>query len=274
MKFEDKLSRIRDLAAPNIYDDTAMSFMHAYVGCLSMEELYDAVVATLTDPFPIHNAVRKRLARLCEAHERTIDDLVERLLDQEKHSQLRSRIEACFSQLYSSFSPSQRLALLDRWQDKGTSSARGRWIKAIATDEMHYSDELIAKCWGATRDPRAAQLLVKRASAEILEGLVPDFINAGVDGWIIGKAIMKAEAVSEEVWDSLREKQPATFAYLCAKGLRKMSEEEAVQAALDCPDTSYGSGKGLAIWSIGQLGLEGALDKLRVKLRVAEQKRG
>lgn len=170
---------------------------------------------------------------------------------------MRSRIEASLSHLFLSFSPIQRVALLDRWQDKNTSSARARWLKAINSDNMHYSDELIAQCWRNTRDPRAAGILVDRAAPEMLRSLALDFIACGVEGWIVGKAIRTAGSVPDGVWDALREQQPATYAYLCAKGLRSLTDEDAVQIVLDSPDEFHDGGRaspsgrsGNSVWSM------------------------
>ncbi|MER9681769.1 hypothetical protein NKJ23_20960 [Mesorhizobium sp. M0184] len=255
------------MSQTDFYDNVASSFMRAYVGCLSVDELCDAAIITLKDPLQIHMAIRKRLARLCEERRIAVDDLSVRLIEQGEDRHLRSRIEACLSHLLMSFSPAQRLFLLDRWEDKNTSSAWARWLKAINGDNMHYGDELIAKCWQTTRDPRAAKVLVSRGAPEILKVLASDFIVSGVEGWIVGKAIIRAGGVSDDVWDILRERQPATYAYLCAKQLRPLSESEAIQVVLDSPDEFHNGGKGLAIWSLGQLGLEHALDELWIKLR-------
>jgi hypothetical protein len=267
MTFEEKLFRIRSLSQANFYDSVASAFMRAYIGCLSPDELCDAVIATLQDSVPIHMAIRKRIARVCEERHIDFDHLARRLLELEPDRKVRPRIEASLSHLFMCFSPIQRLTLLDRWQDKNTSSARARWLKAINSDNMHYSDEQIAQCWRNSHDPRAAKVLVTRASPETLKRLALDFIVSGVDGWIIGRAIKGAGSVPDEVWDALREQQPATYAYLCAKGLRSLSDQEAVKIVLDSPDDFYGGGRGLAIWSLGQLGLERALDELWIKLR-------
>jgi hypothetical protein len=267
MTFEEKLARIRSLSQSDFYDIVASAFMRAYIGCLSIDELCDAAIATLKDPLPIHMAVRKRIARVCEDRQIDVDHLAARLIAQEEDRQLRSRIDASLTHLFLSFSPVQRMALLDRWQDKGTSSTRARWLKAINSDTMHYSDELIAQCWRNTHDPRAAKILADRAAPEVLRNLILDFIVNGVEGWIIGKAIRRAESIADEVWDALREQQPATYAYLCAKGMRQLSNDDAVQIVLDSPDDFYSGGRGLAIWSLGQLGMEQALDELWIKLR-------
>lgn len=267
MTFENKLTRIRGLSKADFYDNTASSFMHAYVGCLSVDELCDAAIITLKDPLQIHMAIRKRISRVCEERRIDVDNLSVRLIEQGEDRRLRSRIEACLSHLFLSFSPTRRLFLLDRWEDKNTSSARARWLKAINADNIHYGDDLIARCWQNTRDQKAARVLVNRGAPEILKGLAYDFIVSGVEGWVVGKAILKAGGVSDDVWDILRERQPATYAYLCAKRLRPLAESEAVQIVLDSPDEFYNGGRGLAIWSLGQLGLEQALDELWTKLR-------
>lgn len=269
MNLDDKLSRIRDLDNVDFYDNLGKSFMHAYAGCLSWKELCLATVATLSDPISVHRAIRNRLAKLsveCQGHEGS-DELVPRLIECANEGKLRPRVEACLSHLYLTFSPPVRLSLLQRWQDRGTSSAGARWLKAIESDPIHFSQGAVADYWQASQDSKAVRVLIRRADPEVLQQLLPDFIRRGVEGWAVGQAIIRLGSVTDDVWSALRENEPATFAYLCAKGLRSLTGDEAVQLVLDSPDEFYGGGKGLAIWSIGQLGLESALNELWNKLR-------
>ncbi|MBX3571062.1 MAG: hypothetical protein KF694_01795 [Mesorhizobium sp.] len=145
--------------------------------------------------------------------------------------------------------------------DKATASSRGRWLKAIDSDPLHYSDAAVIACWEASRDPRAAKIIVRRAQPEAVSPLLQDFITAGIEGWIIARGFIKAGSASDVVWASLREANPATYAYLCAKGLRSLTSNEAVSIIQDAPE-SYEGGKALAIWAVGQLRLEDALDQI------------
>ena len=197
LEFDEKISRLREIDKLNWHDRVGKSFLHAFVSCLSQEELIDATIATMP----------------------------------------------------------------------GTSAANGRWLKAIDSDPMHYSDNAIAEFWSRTSDERAARIIVRRADRDIVQALLPDFLDKRIVGWLVGRAVIRAEEVPEGVWAAVREHEPATYAYLCAKGLRSLSPSEAVQLVLDAPEVYLDGGRGLAIWSIGQLGYEKALEKLWVSLR-------
>lgn len=61
---------------------------------------------------------------------------------------------------------------------------------------------------------------------------------------------------------SIRRKFPPSYAYLCAKLGRDLSEEDAFAIIEESPDDPSG-GRGLAIWAIGQLGMTAVLDRIQ-----------
>lgn len=262
LSFGEKLDRIRRLGENDVYDPLGRSFMHAYIGCLSPRELCDAVDATLPDPIAIHRGVRVRLFRVSQSEALAeMDGLLPRLLDRAEEQIFRPRVEACLSHLYLGFSAPDRARILERWLDKSTASSRARWLKAIDSDVLHYSDAMLIDFWNATGDARAAKIIVQRVDPSAVAPLLLNLISRGVEGWIVAKGFLRAGALSETEWSALREAHPATYAYLCAKGIRKLNTDDAIRLVQDAPD-SYDGGKALAVWALGQLGLEAALDEL------------
>ena len=78
-------------------------------------------------------------------------------------------------------------------------------------------------------------------------------------GWIVSRAVLRAPSLSDESWSAIRRKFPVSYAYLCAKTGRSLSEQEAFAIVEECEDWMD---RGLAIWAIGQLGMVSVLDRI------------
>jgi hypothetical protein len=81
-------------------------------------------------------------------------------------------------------------------------------------------------------------------------------------GWIVSRAAMRAQAVGDDVWPIVRSKHPATYLYLCARLRRGISEAEALEVVLICPNSIMNQTRGLAIWTVGQMGMIRVLDEV------------
>jgi hypothetical protein len=73
---------------------------------------------------------------------------------------------------------------------------------------------------------------------------------------------MRAEEIDDVVWRTIRSKHPATYLYLCARQRRTVSEAAALEVVVACPNSPLSSTRGLAIWSIGQMGMIDVLDRV------------
>ena len=111
-------------------------------------------------------------------------------------------------------------------------------------------------------DWRAAKLIAYRAEPALLAEILPEFVGSCGEGWIISRAALRADAVSEEVWASIRGAFPATYGYLCAKLGRHLDDEEAFALVSEADGGALGD-RGLAIWAVGQLGLWSVLDRVQ-----------
>ncbi|WP_456707736.1 hypothetical protein [Bradyrhizobium sp. USDA 4452] len=60
----------------------------------------------------------------------------------------------------------------------------------------------------------------------------------------------------------IRSKHPATYLYLCAQLRRGISEADARELVMTCPNSIMNQTRGLAIWAIGQMGLIPVLDEI------------
>jgi hypothetical protein len=73
---------------------------------------------------------------------------------------------------------------------------------------------------------------------------------------------MRARTVGDAVWPIIRSKHPATYLYLCARLRRSISEAEALELVLTCPNSIMNQTRGLAIWAVGQMQMAKVLDEV------------
>jgi hypothetical protein len=265
-----KLERITEFAAAANMDSLSRNLLHAYAGCITVEEICEAFVRTLDSPLDVlRRAILNRLLRIGSegGNEERLDELGVQLLGLcARDSKTRTRIDAVLSQLYVFLVPATRRAVLERWRSRGTIGAGARWLKAISEDPVLFRIDDVLAYWRDTKDFRAAKLLAYRGDATVLTYLLPELIETCSEGWIVGRAALNAGAVSEVCWKGIRAKFPATFAYLCAKGLRQIGEAEALDVVREAGATWPADDRGLAIWALGQLGMWSALERIRAML--------
>ena len=259
-----KLQRIADCGADAPRDDLVRSLLHAYAACLSPAEACEAALVTLDARIEVRGAIRNRLRRLGNEGIGVpeLDGLARRLLDlRPAESKTRLRVDALLSHLFPVLSPPIRQEILDRWRDRGTREAGARWLKAIADDDLLFGVAAVLDYWRESGDWRAARILAYRADPAMLAEILPDFLKAGVQGSIVGKAALRTASISAEDWTKIRTTLPATYAYICAKTGRVVSEAEALALVLESDPFEE---RGLAIWAIGQMGLWSVLEQVRV----------
>lgn len=258
------VSRILESASVAHASELDRGLTHAYASLLGAEELCDAALETLDAPEPARRAIRNRLIRLAgeDKARAQLDALGQDLLElRPEDYRMRLRVDALLSQLYQYVGPPIRQAVLERWLDRGTSGCAARWTKAIATDQLLLSVDSVLSVWRRWRFPAAAKLLVNHAPISLLREILPELVQWHSEGWLISQAVRRCGELPEETWAEIRAAFPATYAYLCAKTGRKLSEDDAFAIVTDCDGLSRD--RGLALWSIGQLGLWRVLERVR-----------
>jgi hypothetical protein len=107
-----------------------------------------------------------------------------------------------------------------------------------------------------------------RAPTDTLGTLLAELVEHSAEGWIISHATMRAACVSEEAWVAIRETFPATYAYLCARTGRELRDDDAFAIIDECDPLS--NERGLALWSVGQLGLWRVLETVCETARTSD----
>jgi len=269
-KFLDKkLDRIRRHSGVGVGHPDERSLLHAYIACLSIEELCSTIVATLAEPSELRLALRRRLLRLLREEAVQAADLAKlvALVEQSQahgraHLNVRPAVDALLSALFAFLPFPQQQSVLDAWIDRGSRGASARWLKATKEVPSLFDEEVAMAYWRSTGDARAAKSLAYQGSAAFLRTIIAELLAACEEGWIISRAVIRAETVDEPVWSTIRERHPATYLYLCARLHRHVSNSEALKLVCACSNVPMNETRGLAIWAVGQMGLVEVLDRV------------
>ncbi|CDX41393.1 conserved hypothetical protein [Mesorhizobium plurifarium] len=261
-----KLSRI-EACSIHIRDDLGRNLLHAYVACLSASELRTATFRYLEADKVLIRALRTRLIRVGNdgCNTRELDRLSADLIAlPAKGRRVGPRTDSLLSAIYPFLSVEARKAILDRWIDRGNKAAAARWLKAMANDALLLDVELAWGEWQASREPLPAKIFIQHATGARIAEALPELIAHAAEGWLVSKAALKTPTISEKSWRAIRRKFPATYAYLCSKLHRPLTQAEAFAIVEETTGGPFGD-RGLAIWSIGQMKMMGVLDELTAR---------
>lgn len=265
---DDKLARIDKCPHELRHYDVNRSLLHAYIACLSFDELCEVICRRLEAPTPLRLAFRSRLLRLLRLSNNEHGEQLTKLVDDaeaihQRSRVLRTRVDALVSAIYPWLPIEKRHEVLERWGDRGTRGVMARWLKASDGDDELRDPVAILAYWRRSLDWRAAKVLAYKADPGFLREIILELAAHCPEGWIVGKAALGAAPLDENAWGLIREHQPATFAYLCAMMGRNLTEDEALKLASEAPiGILSGNGRGLVIWAIGQLGMVSVLDRI------------
>lgn len=265
--FDDKLGRILGCSFPGSPFDVNRTLVHAYIACLTVEELGEAICRTISSDTKLRLALRNRLLKVARQSNGEYADALATLVEKSRRlygddSVLRRRVDALHSAIYEFLPLPARQEILEGWIDRGSREAAGRWLKAVTSDKTLFDGQAVLSYWRATGDVRAAKLLADQAEPELLDEAQLELARTCDEGWIISKAAMRASEIPEEVWEIIRGRLPATYAYMCAKSGRKITDDEAFALVMESPSDFMNDQRGLAIWAIGQMGMISVLDRI------------
>lgn len=263
------VERIRGIAVDGLSHPDAGSLLHAYIACLTVPDLCRTIGETLAAPTKFRLALRRRLERLLrdgnlKQHDREhVHNLIEQLRTTGRETpSLRPYVEALLSAVFEYLQPPQQQSIIETWIDRGTRGAAARWLKATAQVPALFDETAVMAYFRSSDDKRAATRLANQATPAFLAEILPELADRCEEGWIVSKAAIRAQTVSEAAWPIMRSKHPATYLYLCARLHRSISEAEALELVLICPNSIMNQTRGLAIWAVGQMQMIGVLDEI------------
>lgn len=260
---QTKIQRLVDLATA--LDPISRNMLHAYVLCIGPDEVFPAVGLTMQADAAIQGPIINRLLRICHEDPRpaSLLQLVARLLAlKREHRSLLVRVNSILARLLTVLDLHTQRRIIQSWKDDQRKDSAARWLKAVRTDPALFEPGEVLEYWRTSGDVQAAKLIAYDAPPAIVGEVLPELVEACDEGWIIGKAVLRAPNVQPETLRATRAKFPATYAYICAVTGRHLSHEEALQLVRDLtPDQD--NTRGLAIWAIGKLGMWDTLERIR-----------
>jgi hypothetical protein len=263
------VERIRGIAVDGLSHPDAGSLLHAYIACLSVPDLCRTIGETLGAPTKLRLALRRRLERLLrdgnlgQRDREHVHDLIERSrTNAQKNPSVRPHVEALLSAVFEYLQPPQQQSIIETWIDRGTRGAAARWLKAMTQVPALFDEMAVMAYFRSSEDERAAKRLANQASPAFLTEILPELSDCCEQGWVVSKAAMRAKTVGDAVWPIIRSKHPATYLYLCARLRHSISEAEALELVLTCPNSIMNETRGLAIWAVGQMQMTRVLDEI------------
>lgn len=266
---EATVERICKTAFEGLSHPDAGSLLHAYIACLSVPDLCLAITRTLAAPSKLRLPLRRRLLRLLgdgnlQHHDRQhLHNLIEQIRGAgHDNPAIRPAVEALLSATFEFLPRPQQQSIIETWIDRGTRGAAARWLKATAQIPALFDERAVMAYYRSTDDGRAAKRLASQASPGFLTEILSELTDRCEEGWVISRAAMRADGVSDAVWLIIKSKHPATYLYLCARLYRGISEADALELVMTCPNSIMNQTRGLAIWAIGQMGMTRVLDEI------------
>lgn len=266
---DDVIRRIREIGTVGLSHPNANSLFHAYIACLPIADLCRTISDNLGAPSKLRLALRRRLLRLL--HDNNVDlsdrqqlwDLIERSRKSARTDPaVRSAVEALLSAAFEFLPQSQQQSIIEAWIDRGTRGAAARWLKAVAQVPALFDETMVMSYYRSSGDERAAKSLASQASPDFLTEILVELAGGCEEGWIVSRAGMRAQVVVDAAWLIIRSKHPATYLYLCARLRRSVTETEALELVMICPNSIINETRGLAIWAVGQMGMTTVLNEI------------
>jgi hypothetical protein len=269
MTTDDVLNRIFALSGQPPGGSDARHLLHAYIACLTFDELCAAIAVSLGEAADVRIALRSRLVRLlgnapsANQRDRLVTLVEDTIASADADKALRQSADALHSALIRHLPFLTQHHVLERWVNRGTRGAMARWLKAMRDMPSLFDAAVALSYWRATRDHRAAKILAYQAPRDLLQSIVGELATHCQQGWIISKAIMRSGCEDEGVWDRVRSSHPATYLYLCAQLRRPLADDDAFDLVWACTGMTIEGDRGLAIWALGQMGKVSVLDRIR-----------
>lgn len=212
--------------------------------------------------------MRNRLLKILQLrpHDVAADDLValveETISAGDQDRRIRRTTDALHSALFDYLPLPTQQMLLERWVDRGTIGGMLLWLKSTKRNAAFFNDEIVLAYWQSSGDSRAAKALAYQAKPATLEQTLTDIARFCDEGWIVGKAALRAAHIGDAAWQIIRERHPATYLYLCALTGAEVTSAEAIEIVESFAEWDVSGGRGLAIWAVGQMGMVSVLDRI------------
>jgi hypothetical protein len=258
-----RLARLNELAAgagPN-----GPGLLPAFGACLTLDEACRALVLLIEAQPVVRRALLNRVLYLARegADSARLSELADELLAARAETTRRlPRIDAVISTLFTFFPLYAKHRVMDAWKSDKRRTSKSRWLKVIRQNPELFDADILGY-WNRSRHWEAAKILAYAAPVDILREVLAELVEYCDEGWIIARAFLRSSDVPEELMERVKEKFPATYAYICAKTNRSLTHDCALDLYRRAGPMHLPGGRGLAAWSIGYLGMWDTLEEIQ-----------
>jgi hypothetical protein len=237
----------------------------AFAACFTWDEACHALIHLIDAGHDVRGPVQRRVVRLAEhsPNEEAPRHLVSQLLSiSEYQVRLRRRTSAILWSLFAYLPIECQRQVLHYWKANPSADSQSRWLKAVGEFDTFFNSEEICQYWLDTRHYAAAKLIAYKAPPEFVLGVFDDLIDHCHEGWVISRAALRVPVLSDHHLRRIRRRFPVSYAYLCAKTNRPLSERFVMQTFIKEGMTPLSENRSLLLWSVGQLGMWATLEKI------------
>ncbi len=265
---ENRLQHIIALSSANPAPLHGM--LSAFVACLGLPDACKSLLALLDSEAKVRRTILNRILYLARSGEDAIhvDGLAHQLLSH-RSAQRNHRVttDSILSAVFTYCRLETMHTIVEAWKADNLRSSKARWLKVAADHNAFFDADEIVRYWYASGDHVAAKLIAYKAPSDIVTACLDDIARwcSSEDGWIIGRAALRATKVRRSVMNLIKEDHPATYAYICAKKGLNLSHSNAIDLFFRADPLAISGGRGLVLWSIGQLGMWTTLEELHAR---------
>jgi hypothetical protein len=237
----------------------------AFAACFTWDEACDALIHVIDTAYDVRGPIQKRVVRLAEAAPN--EDALRRLVSQllaiaEARIRLRRRVGAILWSLFRRLPVESQRDIVRYWKHGSTADSQDRWLKVVGEFDFFFNAGEICRYWRDTRHYTAAKLIAYKAPPEFVLQVLGDLIEHCSEGWIVSRAALRVPSLSDNDLRRIRRRFPVSYAYLCAKLGRPLSERFVIQTFIKEKPDLLSDNRPLLLWSVGHLGMWGTLEKL------------
>jgi hypothetical protein len=237
----------------------------AFAACFACDEACDALVHLIDAPYHMRGPMQKRVVRLAQASPNK--DALRRLVSQlltiaEEQIRLRRRIGAILWSFFRQLPIESQRDIVRNCKHGSTVGSQDRWLKVVGEIDLFFDAGEIYRYWRDTRHHMAAKVIAYKAPPEFVLRVLGDLIEHCSEGWIVLRTALRVPFLSDNNLRRTRRRFPVSYAYLCAKTGRPVSECFVVQTFIKERPDLLADNRPLLLWSVGHLGMWATLEKI------------
>lgn len=239
---------------------------HAFAACLTPQELFDALnqreKLRSRSRHVLLNATEKLTTtpEIQELSSQLAHKLIENTRSNYRETQSTNNI---LFRIFELLGEDTQSAVISFWLADKYADSKQRFIKLARKRGGIGGADVIFAYWQKTRDNMAAKHLIYDSPLTWLMDRVESFMAADLEPWLTSRLLLRLSELDPEIIERIRDSDPITYLYLCAKTGRELFASTA--AELFFASTANRDRRGLALWALGTMGHWETLEMILTK---------